>query len=261
MDMPEILYKYRPNDCHTLATIIHGKIYFPSISQLNDPFDGSVPYIYDETELTTENIFKKMWDIAKKEYQEYNDGQIHEYVSQIMNDPNREEKCVEKLNQEMREKIEKSFGIYSLTTQRNNFLMWSHYADAHKGICMGFNTRTLLEEICPIFTEVTYQEDLPKHSIHDDDDVKFIKFVEQLLATKSKVWEYEDEYRFIKLNYARKEVLIPLRGVEEIIFGCRMNTSCKAALKEIITKNNPDCKLFECSLNKKKFEIDIKQTA
>jgi hypothetical protein len=257
--MPEILYKYRPNDCHTLATIIHGKIYFPSIFQLNDPFDGSVPYICDEAELTNENIFTKMRDIAKKEHPEYNEEQIHKYVSQIMSDPNREEKCIEKLNQEMREKIEKSFGIYSLTTQRNNFLMWSHYAAAHKGICMGFNTQILLEEIRPILAEVIYQEDLPIHSIHDDDDVKFIKFVEQLLATKSKVWEYEDEYRLIKLNYARKEESIPLSGLVEIIFGCRMDTSCKATLKEIITKNNPGCKLFECSLNKKKFEIDIKQ--
>jgi hypothetical protein len=255
MDMPEILYKYRPNNCQTLATIIHGKIYFPSIYQLNDPFDGSVPYIYDETELTTENIFKKMWDIAKKEHPEYNEGQIYEYVSKAMSGQNYEEKFIEKLNQGMKENIEKDFGIYSLTTQRNNFLMWSHYADAHKGICMGFNTQILFNQINPIFAEVIYQEDLPKHSIFDDE----VESVAKLLTIKSKVWEYEDEYRFIKLNYTRKEVSIPLSGLVEIIFGCRMDTSCKAALKEIITKNNPGCKLFECSLNKKKFEIDITQ--
>jgi hypothetical protein len=251
MDMPEILYKYRTIDEPTLEIIKCGKIYFPSIFQLNDPFDGSVPYIYDETGLTYENIFQKMRKIAVKEHSEYNERQIHEYISENMKYQNYEEK----LNKEVREKIENDFGIYSLTTKRDNLLMWSHYANSHKGICVGFNTKILFKHANSILATITYQECLPKRSIFDADEWKFIQ---QLLSTKSRVWEYEDEYRLIKINGARKEVFIPLNGLEEIIFGCEIKTSCKEKLKEIIKNNNPSCKLFECSLNKKKFELDIK---
>ena len=31
------------------------------------------------------------------------------------------------------------YGIISLTTNNNNLLMWSHYADEHKGIVIGFD--------------------------------------------------------------------------------------------------------------------------
>ena len=256
--MPEILYKYRPIDSedHTLNIINYGKIYFPSIFELNDPFDGSVPYVYNEAELTCENIFKKMRNIAVKEHPEYNENQIHEYVLGAMKDQNYDAKFIEKLNQQMRESIGKSFGIYSLTTKRNNFLMWSHYANSHRGICMGFNTKILFDQTRPIFTPVTYQEDLPNRSIFDDNETDFVK---QLLATKSTVWEYEEEYRLIKLQGARKEVLIPLNGVVEIIFGCKISISNKEKLKGIISQKNPSCKLFECSISKKKFEIEIKQ--
>jgi hypothetical protein len=257
MDMPEILYKYRSIDDknHTLNIIEHGKIYFPSIFQLNDPFDGSVPYMYDETELTYENIFRKMHDIAVAKYPEYNEQQIHDYVSENMKHQTYDEKHVEKLNKKMKEEIEKEFGIYSLTTKRDNFLMWSHYADSHKGICVGFDTKILSNHANSIFAPITYQENLPQHSILDNDE---LKFMQQLLATKSIVWKYEDEYRLIKSQGARNEVLIPLEGLVEIIFGCKIDTSCKAKLKEIITKNNPGCKLFDCFISKKKFELDIK---
>ncbi|MBK7525892.1 MAG: DUF2971 domain-containing protein [Saprospiraceae bacterium] len=55
----------------------------------------------------------------------------------------------------MNEELTKIFygGVCSFTTNNNNILMWSHYANNHKGICLEFitlNERLLSEMLHPI---------------------------------------------------------------------------------------------------------------
>lgn len=45
MPIPEILYKYRPLNEWTEQIYEKGEIYLPSISQLNDPLEGAIPYV------------------------------------------------------------------------------------------------------------------------------------------------------------------------------------------------------------------------
>ena len=42
-------------------------------------------------------------------------------------------------NQELRAQISQR-GVACFTTELNNILMWSHYADGHKGFCLEFDT-------------------------------------------------------------------------------------------------------------------------
>ncbi len=40
-----------------------------------------------------------------------------------------------------------NWGVYCLCEKPDNLLMWSHYADAHRGICLQFDTKKFLSEI------------------------------------------------------------------------------------------------------------------
>lgn len=39
----------------------------------------------------------------------------------------------------------KKYGVFCASSDCNNELLWAHYADSHKGICIGFDAKKLEE--------------------------------------------------------------------------------------------------------------------
>jgi hypothetical protein len=102
--------------------------------------------------------------------------------------------AVEKLIVEFRE----SRGLLCFSRNWDNLLLWSHYASAHSGICLGFDIPDRSTEEAMISVDVRYQPNVLK--ICDKDDVNF-DFAKRLLSTKHESWSYEQEVRmFVGFN-------------------------------------------------------------
>lgn len=71
---------------------------------------------------------------------------------------------IERFNNEFNNK----FGVLSLTANYDNNAMWEKYADNHKGICFGFNAKSLFECVGG-GGEVQYIDKLPTINFVDDD--------------------------------------------------------------------------------------------
>lgn len=88
----------------------------------------------------------------------------------------------------LKAKIEKEKGVICFSKSWKNPVLWSHYADKHRGICLGFDVEdTLLKK-------VTYEGnlmDLP--SINSTWPV----LEDRLIFTKYRDWKYEEEYRMV----------------------------------------------------------------
>jgi hypothetical protein len=253
--IPKILYKYRDwaNEYHQ-KIILENEIYFPTMSQFNDPYEGKIPYRYKEEDLTPDKIFIKMLYMAKNEHPDWPDNKLHGYVYEhqrknLLFD----ESHLKRVFQQTIEDIEKTYGIFALTNEENNFLMWSHYSNSHKGFCIGFNTRILWELTKGGIGPVTYERELPMFSLFEHP----LMFSHKLLSTKSKVWEYENEFRIIKSGFARKTIKIPPETIGKIIFGCQMEFSIKLKILDFIKTNLKSCEVYETSLNEHEFRIDI----
>ena len=95
-----------------------------------------------------------------------------------------------------REMAEK-FGILCFSRNWRNPVLWSHYADRHTGMCLGFEVRdTLLMDI--IYTET-------RPVLTDGNTLKpgdlSPQVAERLLSTRFRDWSYEDEVRvFLRLE-------------------------------------------------------------
>jgi len=63
-------------------------------------------------------------------------------------------------------------------------MLWAHYADKHRGICLGFD---VFDELFHQVSYVTSRPPMPKFA-----DQSFIK---SLMFTKYVHWSYEDEFR------------------------------------------------------------------
>lgn len=111
-----------------------------------------------------------------------------------------------------------SFGVLSLTRQPLNALMWSHYADSHKGMVIGFDAEKagfidIESNVIPAsYGEIIYTKTKPTNvfSIPSDLDLKSIgensskfedksyEFYKSAFLYKSVEWAYEEEVRVVK---------------------------------------------------------------
>lgn len=213
----KILYKYKPWNQYTENILEKGELYFPSVKQLNDPYEGFVPYKFEESELTSDNLFMVMYKIAKINNPDWSDTKLHEFVYENQKgDLLRNEEHLRKEAEVMRDRIDSTYGIMSLTSKRDDFLMWSYYANSHNGICIGFDMDQLQDSVQGIFGKVNYEREIP--ILHLSDLLDPIMFYKRSLSTKSINWEHEDEYRLAKSEMSRKTIHIDLDIIKEVIF-------------------------------------------
>lgn len=101
----------------------------------------------------------------------------------------------EYLNKITFETYDNMLGIISFSFIWDNVLLWSHYADNHNGFCIGFN-RDKLEDLFYCGGSVEYTNDFPLLDPIQADRKEFIKYQAYI---KAKDWEYEKEYRLIRI--------------------------------------------------------------
>jgi hypothetical protein len=108
--------------------------------------------------------------------------------------------------------------IFCATKRSDNILMWSHYADSHKGMCFGYRYSKILNAIdsettCKIcvFGDVNYSKDRPAFKFaylmakYLYIDVVIWLFNIKSLFTKFEDWSYEKECRFIMVPVNKKD--------------------------------------------------------
>jgi len=131
--------------------------------------------------------------------------------------------------------IEAAIGCFS--TVPDDVLMFSHYADNHRGFAVGFDTRLLLRSLTnqnqPLranIRPVWYFPSMPKLNLRTEP---------ALCATcKSDIWRYEKEFRVFIVNDG--SALAPSSlfdfdrsAIAEVIFGCRAPDETVAACKSL----------------------------
>ena len=118
-----------------------------------------------------------------------------------------------------------------------NILMWAHYADSHKGICIKYRFPTemsMLEgPVLTCFGDVIYTDDMSsiykKKSINEND----------AFFAKAKDWEYENELRYLYFNKAdcgseHNTVQMNENYIEAVYFGVKCSDSDKKAIINLL---------------------------
>ncbi|MFQ2729779.1 DUF2971 domain-containing protein [Aeromonas caviae] len=99
-------------------------------------------------------------------------------------------------------------GVISFSETQRNLLMWAHYADDHKGMCIGFDTDEILfddtkEKLKQYAKIQKVNYDTVRHDFFED--MKNIKkpdllhhyIVNKVMLTKGDSWIYEKEHRYL----------------------------------------------------------------
>jgi hypothetical protein len=122
--------------------------------------------------------------------------------------------------------------ICSLSKTYKNGLMWSFYADSHKGCCIE------VEPVGNSWTRLDVDYDSTIYNLTANPSVK------DILSRKSKHWEHEQEVRFIKTLNSKKRISPYLKvRIKKIYLGMRMDARDERVIKKIvetINKNKKD---------------------
>ena len=128
------LYKFKSfDDKEHYKDILSNEIYFSSSDdQLNDPFDSKTITRFDLCTQEEKEV------ICKRNIDNFNpSNQL--YIAQFKKGMVRLNGNPELFNEHYSRIQNKDIGIFSLTEKLENFLLWSYYADGHRGFCLEYD--------------------------------------------------------------------------------------------------------------------------
>ena len=161
------------------------------------------------------------------------------------------------------EYIKSKLGLLSLSSKKNDLLMWSHYANSHQGIVIGFNRHHKyfsqnknIHDFEGLLKIVKYQYKRPKIYLMED---------REFLFTKSNHWKYENEYRVIrKLENLIKmgDIYVdkfPQDLISSVTFGLKISEEHKLKILDILGKTNTSIKIFDTKINSEEYKLDFEE--
>jgi hypothetical protein len=259
------LYKYRSLLNHkkvnknTLRMIYDGEIYFSNADNFNDPFECSVDV---SCEATKDEV------IAHLQKNENTPAKNQRLFELWLNDKEAFKNAFDNI---MPDHTRKIFLIFCLAKYYDNILMWSHYANDHKGICIGYKTTDFANRKtikCGIenlntgmhpfpylpLIKVEYANEKPKEFNMIKEDVNSLF---AFIYTKAKLWEYENEYRIILNRDALKKnpIHIDQGEIKEILFGLRTDTKMQDEIINTILSKRTDIKFYKMNAIKGKYAL------
>ncbi|RWU10638.1 DUF2971 domain-containing protein [Pedobacter chitinilyticus] len=258
LNLPKTIYKFRDyeNPYH-LRSLLDSEIYIPSVNEFNDPLDSKTPFRYREEDLTEEKIYKKCLSIAKINYPNRSEQEYQQIAYDIQQKSLIiDEEHIEKFDRMNYNQICNDFGVYCLTPEYDNFLMWSYYSNSHKGFCIGYDSSVIID--CGIFGmggAVRYKNEFPKLPLFPSEDHQLFL---DIFFIKWEIWQHEKEFRLLHQYKNGKIQKLPSNAVSEIILGCNFPEKEKHFFLQLIINKIPNAKVFQMELIPCEFGITKK---
>ena len=194
-------FKYRNINKRLLDSLVKSQLYFSLRTQLNDPFDCNV----DISRALDQLLLMKEKDKYDRLKTLREDGL---------------------LLQKFETKIS-PLGICSFSYIDDETLMWSHYANDHKGVCLRYefpkyflNRTSEFLGISPVSYEPNSVSDWIYNNIdiYESDHAYFsTELLKKAITSKAPAWQYEKEVRIIRDVNGLYE--IPRNSLTQIVFG------------------------------------------
>lgn len=234
--MKKVIYKYFRVNQYLYDTLISNQLYFSSIKQFNDPYDCHLALFED----ISEEDFKTYLDYT------FSEEAREKYLAAFKKKP---KEFVQPFI-DMYKGILNYYGICCFTKAKDNILLWSHYSDSHKGVCLGFDYDKMTKKF-PQFDEVEYADTPFYFNLKNPSES-----VAKTVLRKSKDWYYEQEIRF--LMERSKSIDFYQDALLEVNFGAKCNKRDVMNIQYLISKlNYPNCKFYNADINQKKYIVEF----
>lgn len=245
------LYKFRSaQDLKRLRDIVvDSRIYFSSPAAFNDPFDCLPRFDFTSTPAERRNWLRQRL-LSRRMSASDVGAELERLSDKVDAEPDHER--LRAFARDLIRRQSETLGILSLSERWDHVLLWSHYADAHRGVCLRF----LATDNTPFFSEanpVRYSEDRPvlnyyRQSIEDQ--------VETALMTKASFWTYEGEWRAFNYRQGPGVYSFPPMLLTGVILGLNTPAAVSDAVREWIA-DRPWIELMKTALDENTFSLTV----
>ena len=257
--VPNKLFKYRKFDARTLRLITNQELYYANPRTFNDPLDCAFEVNVDIGLKELVALLKRVYGPDREQEWRYEVDYIFHRATEE-GDWTIDKKARDYLERMLAGSIESqvrqefdSRGVLSFSTTWKSVLMWSHYADEHRGICLEFDTGELQHDrLAPVEYRKgrsVLASDLYAWKLLGDLEAEKRAFSTHFYS-KAPDWRYEKEWRDITDQPCS-------RGdyrISGIYFGFRCDYAIKVAIVKMLGIET-DVKLFEVALARSSFRL------
>jgi len=246
-----------------------------SASEVNDPMDCNPAYIDDLDIKTFRSYFNYMRTLipesqlqANLKSDMLNQFPTYKEIRKIRRVP---KLWTNKFKQIIMRSFD-SFGFVCFTEDPTNPLMWAHYANSHRGICVEFPTTpsfdtNLLEDLplCSFAIKLNYEDIRPTISARENIPKTNADDLRKAILTKDRHWNYEKEWRVLGKYNAQS--LLPAREfvsvgkdqpIASITFGLKSTREFRDRIIKLINRTSLNIKFKEAFLSDENYTIQIK---
>ena len=175
-----------------------------------------------------------------------------------------------------------------------DLLMWSHYAQQHKGFCVEYDIQKMMSEDCSLFDPIGHlfpivyrnkrqpvrdiislaqslavlNADIHNHNEYSGDEP--LDDILPLFLIKSKDWEYEKEWRII---YSRKQMYdldneilyggnINFKCISVVFLGFRIHSEIRQNIQDIcdrISSGTSPIAVYQAGLSPTEYKIEYRR--
>lgn len=256
-----ILHKYYRVDDRFFKVLTKNAVWFAGPFDFNDPYDCN---LIIGSENTFDEILGHLNDISVRRAEALRQSGRNINQETILYSAKHWHQNPYKLKEYLKDNQLKELenkGIACFSKSDKILLMWSHYANSHKGACITFDILKDPEFFAYPFN-VEYPPEYPKINFIREKDIH--KRYKHILAMKSKDWQYEQEVRIVKDKRDhptfRENVAFNKSCLIEIKFGYKADIGDIEKTKDILTKKGyGHVKLYKAELIHGQFGLDFNE--
>lgn len=229
--MPSKLYSYRRINDYWRENVFKGCIHLTPASDFNDPFDCLPTFDFEHSDSRIAEAYKAFMHSFQKEKEEIDD---------IVHDLSTDNQA--------------QTAVSCFTERFDSMLMWSYYADNHKGVCIEYDTNKYwIFNMCVL--PVIYRKE--RYDATRILETRNVNIVMNPYLYKSDVWDHEEEWRVIlPINKFKNDNLYLKDAISAVYLGARINTDIEKEIREWGTSNG--IPIYKMKLSEKTYEL-IKQ--
>ena len=248
-------YKYRPMGDTGIPwverIVLHNELYFAPAAKFNDPFDLRPSLSFEATHEERVKAFIRLASTRKPGLTPVQIEAEAERLVAAAFDPANFAGTAASMGRGLTGVLTEHVGGFCASGKRDDILMWSHYADSHRGICLEF------DEACPLFAaaqQVKYSKFRSPINRYSDD---YDAMAEKALLTKSDHWKYEAEWRSLRLDEGPGTVRFAPEHLTGIVIGACATNATVERVKEWTAMRSTPWTVYQATVNDGAFVLDV----
>ncbi len=254
-DYPPRLYKYVRfyDDCdYTERIFLRNELWLSSVADFNDPFDGKFAVSGECEDWQYKDWLMRYFEDTEP-HMTYEQQKAKVFTLLDARQASDRDPVLQDMLSATHQLVETILGITCFTAVSDSILMWSHYADSHRGLCLKFDVG-ILQKTLGMALPVTYQDEYPVVKPFTQSNSERFK---RSILTKSRLWTYEKEYRLIVPGRVRESVNFPSEALTSVIFGAKMLPDHRDQIIGWVQRRESEVAYHEAKLKPTDYGVDI----